>query len=165
MPTILLILYFGPRYEKPVYQPVKSEDPDPEQTDGKSYHPSHRTSIPHRKAKLYLCGLCLSCYATARIGYFNFSSALFQNLTIRLSATTSAHLLSILSSSYTLGRLTSALISIKVHPDTIVSYHLAILLGAISALFWGRDDLWWITVATAFLGKHSGSGFGFKVSS
>lgn len=114
---------------------------------------TNRLANPHRNVHLVLCGLCLATYGTAEIGHFAFSVALFQNLDIHLSATASAHIMSILSSTYTIGRLASAFISIKVQPDCIISYHFAILLSSLSVLYYGRDNHWCISIGTAFLGK------------
>src|SRR5699024_3685036 len=139
-------LFFVNRYEKSNVVPLKNEeDEDTEdsvpQPDGDiQENPTTRSIIPHRRTKLLLCGLCLATYGTVEIGHFAFSAALFQNLDIHLSAATSAHVMSILSSTYTLGRLTSAFISIKLQPDTIIAYHYVTLFGAITMLYYGRND-------------------------
>ena len=119
----------------------------------KNHHHHRKALISHRRTKIYLCGLMLSCYATARIGHFNFSTALLQHLPgLSVDAATAAHVLSILSAAYMTGRLTSALISFKLSPDALLTIHLSILLTAISVLTFGRDDLQRITVGTALIG-------------
>lgn len=136
-----------------------TEDEDPtfekvELDDSKDQNPKgHRKRIAHRRTKIYLCGLMLSCYATARIGHFNFSTALLQHLPgLSVDAATAAHVLSVLSAAYMTGRFASALISFKLSPDTLLSAHLLILISAISVLTFGRDDLSKITIGTALLG-------------
>lgn len=115
--------------------------------------PQNRNRIAHRRTKIYLCGFMLSCYATARIGHFNFSTALLQHLPgLSVDAGTAAHVLSVLSAAYMTGRIASALISFKLSPDTLLSAHLVILITAISVLTFGRDDLGKITFGTALLG-------------
>src|SRR5699024_5159298 len=66
---------------------------------------------------------------------------------------TSDHIMGILSAEYTLGRLASAFISMKLRPDIMISYHFVTLLAALSMLFFGRNDQMWITIGTAMLGK------------
>ena len=110
---------------------------------------------PYRKTKLFLCGLCLATYGTVETGHFSFSTALLQHLDNKsssLSAASAAHVMSILSATYTLGRFTSAFISITIQPDVIISFHFGIIITAITILFYGRDQLWYITMATGLLG-------------
>ena len=89
----------------------------------------------------------------AEMGYIIFSSAMWQHLEIQLHADEAAYILSILTATYTAGRLASALISLKVPPDFIISYHYAIILGALALLFFGRFNIKCIYAGNALLGK------------
>ena len=109
-------------------------------------------SIPNRTAKLILTGLCLAIYAAAEFGHFSFSTSMFQYLEIGLSASQSAMVTSILSATFTLGRLLTAFISIRLQPDLIISYHYAIIIISLGVLYIGRHNLVVIYLSTAGLG-------------
>lgn len=115
------------------------------------------STIPNRTGKLALCSLCLATYASAEFGWFAFSTAWLQYLDPRpLTATESAHVMSILAGTLTLGRLATAFISIRISPDVIIFYHYLICLASFGLLYLGSGSLLFIQLTTAALG------FGFS---
>ena len=108
--------------------------------------------IPNRKAKLALCSLCLATYASAEFGWFAFSTAWLQYLEKPLTATESAHVMSVLAGTFTAGRLVTAFISMKVSSDAIIAYHYVVCLASFAFLYLGRNHLLLIYLGTAALG-------------
>ncbi|KAI2805923.1 hypothetical protein BLOT_004933 [Blomia tropicalis] len=111
----------------------------------------NRRSESKRALKLIMVAICLGTYDAAEIGYFFFSPSMFQYSKV-LSAEEGAHVLSVLSAAYTIGRLVTAFISIKIRPDVIISYHFVIVIIAQSILFFGHDSPPLIYVGTVILG-------------
>lgn len=115
--------------------------------------PKKARRIQFRRTKLALCGLAIAASFTAEFGYFPYCTALYQYLEIRLSASESAHVTSILSLFYTLGPLLTAFISLKIRSEVILLYHYGFILGGTAILYWGRFNLSIIYVGNAVLGK------------
>lgn len=113
----------------------------------------NRRSESKRALKLIMVAICLGTYDAAEIGYFFFSPSMFQYSKV-LSAEEGAHVLSVLSAAYTIGRLVTAFISIKIRPDVIISYHFVIVIIAQSILFFGHDSPPLIYVGTVILGMN-----------
>lgn len=113
------------------------------------------SSMPFRLVKLALCGLCLSCYATGELGWFGFSSAMYQYLPDldEMDATKAAHVQSVLSATFTSGRLLTAFITLRLVPDVIITYHYVVAFVALGTLYFGRGSLIAIYIGSALLGK------------
>ncbi len=110
------------------------------------------STVPNRLLKVALCGICLAAYSTIELGWFNFSTTMYQYLEIGLDATTATHMQSIVSATYTLGRLTTTFIAAKLSPDTIISYHYLTMVIGFVTIFLGRSSQLVITVGSAILG-------------
>lgn len=77
---------------------------------------------------------------------------MFQNLDIALSAPQAAYVLSILSSSSTIGRLVTTLLSLKLTPDSILSYHYGLIVSGLSLIYLGRHVHLAIYLGSGLLG-------------
>lgn len=108
---------------------------------------------PYRKWKLLLAALMLATYDAAELGYFFYSPTMWQYVEDKLSATEAAHVSSVLSATYTAGRLLTALVSLKIKSHIILFYHFVIIVIAQVILFVGQHNLNVIYGATALLGK------------
>lgn len=117
---------------------------------------SNSSKIRYRRIKLVLTCIAFGTYVGFETNYFFFSSTLWQKVA-SMEAPEAAKLSSILASSYALGRLFTAAISMKVKPDVFVTYHLGILGAAMVGLFFGRTSHSLIYAGTA------GLGFGMSV--
>ncbi|OTF70693.1 hypothetical protein BLA29_005916 [Euroglyphus maynei] len=148
VPIILLILFFIRRYRKPGDDLVDENDIE----EINNNHISQYQSL--RKFKLILVALLLGAYDAAELGYFYYSPTMLQHLKVEPSE--AAHVLSVLSAAYTIGRLVTAFISLKLTPDIIMTYHLVIIIAAQTCLYFGRHNLTIIYITTALLG------FGFS---
>lgn len=167
VPFIFLLSFFTCRYKK--YDSSKKHDAEDDDDDDESYYDAKGnpiankgeekedfSSIPHRSYKLGLAALAASTYITAELGYLSFCAAMYQYLDIHLSASTSTQVQSVMSVTYTLGRLATAFISFKLKPDRILAYHYVILLASVALLVFGRDSLLLTYIGNATLG------FGFS---
>lgn len=154
VPILFFVFYFIVPYKKnfSAHNPYTLLKTDESKNDDLDNSPSELT-IPNRNWKIFICGLCLANYATARIGHFYFSAAMFQYLDIHLSAATSVHLMSLSSFAYTMGRLVTSFISIKVVPDIILFYHYIILFTSLGFLYFGQHELTYITIGTMMIGN------------
>ena len=117
-------------------------------------HPSTQPKIiPYRKTKIGLMGLCLGIYIAAEVGFLTFCTSMFQYLPIALSASEAAHVQSVLSTTFTLGRLITALISLKVAIDVILAYHFLLQVAALTFFYaFCLDSRPLIYAGMAFLG-------------
>ena len=109
--------------------------------------------IPYRNAKLAMIGVSIAAYAAFEYGWFSFATAMYQYLEIKMDATTATHMQSVVSATYTLGRLTTAFITIKLVPDVIISYHFVTLITGMLVIFFGRNSQTVIYAGSAILGR------------
>lgn len=143
------MLFFVNRYQKPKtvtnYEVASTIE---------SVNNEEHSEIPNRLWKILLMALCLSAYGATEISYFYFSSTMFQYLEpLRFSAEQAAHIMSILSAAYTIGRLLTAFISMKISPDVIISYHYIIIAASFVFLYVFRAERIFIYIGTVFLGE------------
>lgn len=108
--------------------------------------------IPHRLIKLTLVAFAVGTYISGEGNFLFYSSTMYQYLDIHLSASQAAHLQSVLSATFTLGRLIAAFISLKFPIDTILSVHYLIQIASMIGLFFGRNSETAIFLCTASLG-------------
>ena len=151
VPIILLIMFFIKRYKIPERQ-IKGVTEKSElnpTTDENRLEQSSQT----RKVLIALVALSLSTYAGFELIYFSYSSTYYQYLPIHLSAQTSATVMSVLSTTYAVGRGVSAIISSKVRAEIMLSYHMVILVIALAVLHFGQRTEWMIYVGNALIGK------------
>ncbi|XP_046914855.2 sodium-dependent glucose transporter 1A [Dermatophagoides farinae] len=136
-PIILLFLFIIKQYERP-----------------KSCKEGDTSSIPiaHRYTKLILVSLLLSIYTAAEQGYFLYSPTMFQYWTPAMTASQSAILLACLTAAFTVGRLLTAFILLRLKPDIIICYHLILMILALTWLYFGRECRTMVYSATILLG-------------
>lgn len=113
-------------------------------------------TVRYRFAKLSLCAVAIGAYASVEINYFYFSPSYLQKLSDPMSASEAARVTSLLATAYAIGRLVTAVISIKVIPDIIVSYHYITFLVGQAIIYFGGSNRTCIYVGTVILG------FGFS---
>lgn len=146
----MLLLFFFFRYRRP------NELPPSETTSPDEKSPEEReaeiAAIPHRVAKLALCGVCLAAYSSVELGWFNFSTTMWQFLPVDLDATQSNLMMSIVSGTFTLGRFLTGFIALRLSPDTILAYHLVTMAVGLGTLFLGRADQTFIIIGNALFG-------------
>ena len=110
-----------------------------------------KTTTKRRKTKLALLAVSASLSMAAEMGYAIFSSALWQQLEV-LTAPEAVSALAVFTSAYTASRLLTAAISLWLRPDTILSYHYALIVGSLLFLFLGRHSHGLILAGNALLG-------------
>lgn len=169
VPILFLIMFFAARYQKPETGTEVSVIEDKEMSESqedevKFSKPENEGSnvekikpeVKHRTLKLALLGVCVATYVACEFGYVAFSISMYQYLEIHLSAPLSARVQSIMCTSFTLGRLLTAFISLKLRPDLILAYHYLILIGSIVFLYLYQTNLNAIYLGNVLLG------FGFS---
>ena len=72
--------------------------------------------------------------------YLKFSATYFQYIDLQLTASQSAHLVIQMAIVYTLGRAMAVLVSIRIRPQTIMSYHIFILITSLVVIFFGQQN-------------------------
>lgn len=159
IPIVLFISYFVIRYHnKPSDSHVhKLETADAREIlHGDKSVPQPTKKVSNRRMKILAMAIFLGAYDAAEIGYFFFAPTAFQYMEIKMEASETAKMSSILSGAYTFGRLFSAVVSLKLAPDYIIMYHFVIIAFAQVFLFLVRHNQTLIFVGTALLG------FGFS---
>ncbi|KAH9392164.1 hypothetical protein TYRP_005232, partial [Tyrophagus putrescentiae] len=155
-PILFLIMFFAARYRKPETAVEEKEDKEVVLKNKDEATSDKVKVISFRKTKLALLGICVATYVACEFGYVAFSISMYQYLPIHLSAPLSARVQSIMCTTFTLGRLLTAFISLKLKPDLILAYHYVILLGSIAFLYLTQHNLNAIYAGNVVLG------FGFS---
>ena len=157
IPIILLIMFFVKRYEftKPSMRRKISEDTLCE--SGVEVYGSTSTETSNiieisgsyhrdRRLNIVLIATFLATYTTLELAHFGYSATYYQFIALRLSASESAEIFSVMASSFTIGRCISAFIAIKMKPKIMISYHFFLITVALVVLYIGQtsDRLIWI---------------------
>ena len=151
VPVVMLIMYFIKRYKIPERQikgVIEKSEMNPT-TDENRLEQSSRT----RKLLIALVALSLTFYSGLEITYLNYSPTYYQYLPIHLSAQTSATVMSVVCTTYAVGRGVSAIISSRVRAEIMLSYHIVILIIALAVLHFGQRTEWMIYAGNAIIGK------------
>lgn len=151
VPIIFLVNFLLCRYEQHDSSKLAPEEDDSATIDLPSEDKDF-SSIPNRTWKIALISASASTYIAAELGYFAFVTSMYQKLDIQLAASTATQVQSIMFATYTMGRLLSAFISLKVKPDIILAYHFVIILISVAILFIGKDNLTLIYIGNSALG-------------
>lgn len=150
-PVLFLVMFFVKRYEPPENRKQMVESFALESADHKK--PYSVSMIKYRGLKLTLMAFCLAPYSAFEFAYFYFSPSLWQHLSIHMTPNQAAHVLSVMSTAYTLGRLFTAFISIRVSSDIILAYHYVFIVIGQTMLYVGSDHLSWIYAGTVITGE------------
>lgn len=78
---------------------------------------------------------------------------MLQYLEIHLTAIDATKVTSVLSLAYTIGPLVTAVVSLKLTPDHIISYHFVFLISGWSIIYFFRTNVTMIYIGSAILGK------------
>ncbi|CAG2172570.1 unnamed protein product [Oppiella nova] len=138
------------RYKEPEIRTTESIDYNLEATKSVQLEPGALQILePSRKTKIIivaLIALSLNSYSGFEMTYFQNSSTYYQYLPIRISAQKAADIYTLMTSTYTAGRLFAAYISSKLKPETMITYHSIILIISIAILHFGSSSeiLIWI---------------------
>nr|XP_027205948.1 uncharacterized protein LOC113799506 isoform X2 [Dermatophagoides pteronyssinus] len=156
-PIIMFGMFFFRRYEKTnrssSITSESSKSDDESETDSDDESDSAPYKMKYRKIKLILIGLMLAAYMGAEMAYNDYSDTMFQYWQPdRLTATQSATVMACLCTGCTVGCLITAIISLRLKPNIIIAYHLAIIIGALSLLYVGRHNTIIIYISNAMLG-------------
>lgn len=145
----MLILFFVARYEKSEVN-LSSNEKNKKNINS-AIQPK---TISNRSIKLIMCGICLASYATSELGWFGFSTAMYQHIDNPLDAVTANRVQSVLAACFTVGRLITALIIIftKIVPDYIITYHYVIAAIGYFTLLFGRNSQSWLYAGSAIMG-------------
>ncbi|KAI2800220.1 major facilitator super [Blomia tropicalis] len=147
-PVVLSILYVKNRYQYVVNKNDETESNSNEQQQ----KTKRQNKIAWRKTKLLISGLALAIVVAAKIGYVTYSSAMFQYMEIKLSASQSAHVMTTFTALYTIGPLITAFVSIKLRPDHILSYHYVLIIGSLVLIYLGQNQIILIYLGSGILG-------------
>lgn len=158
IPIVLLIMYFVKRYEyqKP-HSLRRKNSVDILWESGVEVYGSNSTESSNiieisnsyrrdRRLNIVLIATFLATYTTLELAHFGYSATYYQFIALRLSASESAEIFSVMASSFTIGRCISAFIAIKLKPKIMISYHFFLITVALVVLYFGQtsDRLIWI---------------------
>ncbi|CAG2172135.1 unnamed protein product [Oppiella nova] len=110
---------------------------------------------PSRRTKFILIALVamsLNSYSGMEQSFLNNSSTYYQYLPIRLSAQEAADVLSVMTTTYTVGRLISAFIASKLSPEVMITYHSVIICISMGILQFGQHSETLIWTGNALIG-------------
>ena len=150
VPLVLLATFFFHRYT-PTLKDAGAGGGPPSKSSFEEIASSSSKTTKRRKTKLALLAVSASLSMAAEMGYAIFSSALWQQLEV-LTAPEAVSALAVFTSAYTASRLLTAAISLWLRPDTILSYHYALIVGSLLFLFLGRHSHGLILAGNALLG-------------
>ena len=136
-PAILLVMFFIKRYKPPQTESQAIDEKNNVLiTDPNAVQAPMEQSPRTRKVLIALFAMMLNSYSSLEAVYFGTAPTYLQYLpNVVISAEKAAEIMMVLSIFYTLGRLLSAFISIKVKPEVMLSYHLVAMATALTILY------------------------------
>ncbi|CAG2109152.1 unnamed protein product [Medioppia subpectinata] len=157
VPVIWIIMFAIKRYQVPkTRERVDSRVADPTgKTVQKITTDKSPILMPARRTKIILIilvGMSLNSYSAMEQSFLNNSSTYYQYLPIRLSAQEAADVLSVMTSTYTVGRLISAFIASKLSAEVMLVYHSVIICVSMAILQFGQHSKAFIWAGNALIG-------------
>ncbi|CAG2168310.1 unnamed protein product [Oppiella nova] len=143
-PILLLVMY--------LIKPYNSETPVPPPTAPAESADKTKPTVSHQKIMIFkstkirhslLVPLLSNFVAIVFVSdniYLKFSATYFQYIPLQLNASESAGLVVQMAIIYTIGRALTVLISLRLNPQTIISYHMIVLMVSLSILSVGHDS-------------------------
>ena len=137
----MLVMFFVKRYKPPQNESQISDDKlNVVITDKKAIQAPMEQSPRTRKVLIALFALILALYSCFEVVYFALCPTYLQYLpNVVISASKATEIFIVMAISYTLGRLVSAFISIKLKPEVMIGYHLVIIGIALAILYIGQN--------------------------
>ncbi|KAH7641063.1 hypothetical protein HUG17_8532 [Dermatophagoides farinae] len=158
VPIIMFIMFFCDQYERTdrsssiISASLKNTDVENDATTADDAD-ADAGDVKYRYVKLFLVGFMLAAYMGAEMAYNDYSDTMFQYWQPdHLTATESATVMACLSTGCTVGCLITAIISLRIRPNIIIAYHLAMIVVALSLLYAGRQIRIIIYISNLILG-------------
>ncbi|CAG2111000.1 unnamed protein product, partial [Medioppia subpectinata] len=152
-PILLLTMYFIKPYSSEAAPPVTtapSANDNPKsvtttQPNNQKIAVFKSTQVRHSLLVALLSNFVAVVFVSDNI-YLKFSATYFQYIPLQLNASESAALVVQMAIVYTIGRAITVIISLKLKPQTIISYHMVALMIAMAVLSVGHDryDTLWL---------------------
>jgi hypothetical protein len=154
-------MFFTKRYKSPkerIKRKVSSENLL-EDSDSDDRHSSQAFIDSSKRPKerrllIILIALCLAFYSSLELAHFWFSSTYYQFIALRIPAPKAAEILSVMATSYTIGRGISSFIAIKIKPKVMIIYHYCIIIIAMTVLYLGQNSIELIWFGNVIIGKY-----------
>ena len=106
-----------------------------------------------RTTMVILIALSINCFNGLALSHMFYSSTYYQYLSIRITASEAAEILSVMSTTFTVGRLLAVLIAIKLKIEIMIGYHLVILSISMLFSYFGQNSITFIWIANAWIGN------------
>jgi len=106
-----------------------------------------------RRFLIALIALLLGIYSSLESAHFAYSTTYYQYIELRISAPKAAQILSVMATSYTIGRGLSSFIAIKVKPEVMIIYHYFIIIIGMLVLYLGQSSIALIWFGNVIIGK------------
>ena len=106
-----------------------------------------------RNIVVVLVALSLNAANGISFGHIFYSSTYYQYLSVGISASKAAQILSVMSATFTIGRLVSVFVAIKVKTDIMIAYHLIIICAAMIFSYFGQNSITSIWIGNALIGR------------
>ena len=103
---------------------------------------------------IVLLSISLFFYTGIEMSFFIYSATFFHYLPIHISVQKAADLQTVMTATFTAGRLFSAYVSSKLRPRVMLSYHLCIIGISLCILYFGRDSMTCIWIGDTLIGNH-----------
>jgi MFS family permease len=148
----MALMFVFKRYETPSQKSAKNTNIDQNSNPTKTSTKLFDVKESPRKLFIILFSIILSTINASVVTVYNFGPTFYQYITIKLSASKSAEMMSAMALSYTISRGISTFIAIKIKPQNMIAYHLLILLIAETILFFGQSSLTLLWIGTLIIG-------------
>jgi len=149
VPIALLALFVVKRYRAP-------QNDDKSEITHKSDEPvvEIHMSSTDRILLIIIMSITFISYSGLELMHFTYSSTYYQyNGSSKLSASTATKILSLMSATFTAGRLLSAVIAIKLNSQIMIGYSLSILCLSMAVLYFGQNSETLIWTGNALIGR------------
>ncbi|CAG2102989.1 unnamed protein product, partial [Medioppia subpectinata] len=147
-PVLLLIMHLVKRYHVPMdrltQQPIESKPcalAEVVETNKPTIPSMVALSLTMRVLIIALIAVSMSLYVGMEFAYFSNSPTYFQYLAISLSAKQSADLLTAVTTTYTLGRISAAYMASKLRPEVMLAIHYVIIGISLGTLYLGQTSI------------------------
>ena len=156
----MLLMFIFKRYKVPEKQTqglvsIDSESEVNQMVDQKTGTDAHLLVLSPKEKHLLtaLLSISLFFYTGMEMSFFIYSATFFHYLPIHISVQKAADLQTVMTATFTAGRLFSAYVSSKLRPRVMLSYHLCIIGISLCILYFGRDSMTCIWIGDTMIGK------------
>ena len=154
----LLIMFFIKRYKVSKTESTNSDNKETNFETLDEINSNTTQTERSQKERYLLIGLIaifMSTYSGLQTLHLSFSSTYYQLTGIKISVKRAAEILSVMSTTYTVGKVITAFISIKIKSEIIIIYHFVIICISMALLYFGKNNELMVWIGNGVIGNEN----------